>query len=342
MKTSLKTTGGVRSPLIAGLMSLAAMAGPAVAQDANTQPTNGNLPPGAKATSWDPTYNVCRGVDPACYHDWAASSRQNRVLIYSRTAGPRHANLGTALAAGLNPPLGANNTMVAGLKKWLEAEGIAVDWTEDVTQLASLNKYKAVIFASPTRDSLWKHGTAVSPTAAVNTSTNAYLDAAKVNLRQYIRAGGGFVGIHNAFGTEYNWPWYEGLLGNANYYDHGANQEGTVQMVVARLVDRRPAVALACPRTSGTTWCRSRPTSSSWRWSTRTRWRRSARLTRAMGDFHPVSWCQYYDGGRAWLTTLGHDAGHFIDGSGFPGQTQFKQHVVTGIKSAMGLLPFCS
>ena len=46
-----------------------------------------------------------------------------------------------------------------------------------------------------------------------------------------MRAGGGFVGIHNAFGTEYNWPWYEGLLGNANYYDHGNNQEGDVVIV---------------------------------------------------------------------------------------------------------------
>jgi hypothetical protein len=65
-----------------------------------------------------------------------------------------------------------------------------------------------------------------------------------VNLRQYMRAGGGFVAIHNAFGTEYNWPWYEGLLGNANYYDHGANQNGTVKIVGRRLGDRRPAEAL--------------------------------------------------------------------------------------------------
>ncbi len=36
---------------------------------------------------------------------------------------------------------------------------------------------------------------------------------------------------NNAFGTEYNWPWYEGLLGNANYYDHGANQDGMVKIV---------------------------------------------------------------------------------------------------------------
>ena len=342
MKTSPKTIGGARSPLIAGLMSLAAMtAGPAVAQDANTQPTNGNLPPGAKASSWDPTYNVCRGVDPACYHDWAASSRQNRVLIYSRTAGPRHANLGTALAAGLNPPLGANNTMVAGLKSWLEAEGIVVDWTEDVTQLASLNKYKAVIFASPTRDSLWKHGTAVNPTAAVNTSTSAYLDAAKVNLRQYMRAGGGFVGIHNAFGNEYNWPWYEGLLGNANYYDHGANQEGTVQMVAS---DSSNA-GLPARWVSKDEWYNlvPFPTNVKFLAVVDENTLATKRTTHpGHGRFHPVSWCQYYDGGRAWLTTLGHDAGHFTDGSGFPGQPYFKQHVVNGIKSAMGLVPFCS
>lgn len=321
--------------LLASAAALTVSAGTAYAQ------TNGNLPPGAQASSWDPTYNVCRGVDPACYHDWAASQRQNRVLIYTRTAGPRHANLGTALAAGLNPPLNANNTLIQGLKSWLEAEGIVVDWTEDVNQLSGLNKYKAVIFGSTTRDTLWKHGTAVSPTSAVNTTTNAYLDAAKVNLRQYIRAGGGFVGIHNAFGTEYNWPWYEGLLGNANYYDHGAAQNGTVQVVT--------------PNDASTSGL---PT----RWGFHDEWYNlvpfptnvkflavvdeSTLATKSSvhpghARFHPVSWCQYYDGGRSWLTTLGHDADAFIDGSSLPGQAQFKQHVVNGIKSAMGLLPFC-
>src|SRR5687768_2054222 len=65
-----------------------------------------------KSSSYDPAYNVCRGVDPRCYHDWAAAEREgNRVLIYSRTAGPRHANLGPRLPAGLNPPLGAGNVV---------------------------------------------------------------------------------------------------------------------------------------------------------------------------------------------------------------------------------------
>jgi len=314
----------------------------AVQAQGNSAPTNGNLPKGALPTSWDPTYNVCRGVDPGCYHDWAEASRQNRVLIFSRTAGPRHANLGPRLAAGLNPPLVAGNVVHNQLKAWLEAEGIAVDWTEDVTQLSGLNKYKAVIFASNSRDALFAHGRAIDPAFAVNTSTSAYLDSGKVNLRQYIRAGGGFVGIHNAFGTEYNWPWYEGLLGNANYYDHGANQDGTVQIV--------------SPNDSATAGLPVR-------WPFKDEWYNlvpfptnvkflavvdettlaTQRTTHpGHGRFHPVAWCQYYDGGRAFLTTLGHDGAAFTDGSGFPGQAQFKSLLVNGIKSAMGLIPFCT
>ena len=41
-------------------------------------------------------YGVCRGVDPDCYSDWG-TERDNKVLVYSRTAGPRHANLGRIL-----------------------------------------------------------------------------------------------------------------------------------------------------------------------------------------------------------------------------------------------------
>ena len=53
-------------------------------------------------------YGVCRGVDPTCYHEWGNGWKEGeakRILIWSRTAGPRHAHLGTPLAPGLNPPL---------------------------------------------------------------------------------------------------------------------------------------------------------------------------------------------------------------------------------------------
>jgi type 1 glutamine amidotransferase len=293
--------------------------------------------------SYDPAFNVCRGVDPRCYHDWAHEERQgNRVLIYTRTAGPRHANLGPRLAAGLNPPLAPANVVQNALKSWLEQEGIEVDWTEDVTRLTSLHRYKAVIFASTSRDTLFAHGRVIDPALAINTATSAHLDAAKTALRQYIRAGGGFVGIHNAFGTEYNWPWYEGLLGNANYYDHGANQDGMVNIVTKRdsSTDGLPKVWPFRDE-----WYNLEP------FPTRVKFLATVDETTLAtrreihpghGDFHPIAWCQYYDGGRSWVTTLGHDGAAFTDGSGFPGQPQFKQMIVNGIKSAMGLEPFCT
>jgi uncharacterized protein len=293
--------------------------------------------------SYDPALNVCRGTDPRCYHDWAHEERQgNRVLIYTRTAGPRHANLGPRLAAGLNPALGPGNVVQNSLKAWLEQEGIEVDWTEDVTRITSLHRYKAVIFASTSRDTLFAHGRAVDPALAINTATSAHLDAAKTALRQYIRAGGGFVGIHNAFGTEYNWPWYEGLLGNANYYDHGANQDGMVN-----IVSRNDSSTQGLPKEwpFRDEWYNLEP------FPTRVKFLATVdedtlatrrEIHPGHGDFHPIAWCQYYDGGRSWVTTLGHDGAAFTDGSGFPGQPQFKQMIVGGIKSAMGLVPFCS
>jgi type 1 glutamine amidotransferase len=332
MSTTVLKTTSVAISLIAAAAAWAGPAEPTVAQ-----PTNDNVAPGA-ADNFDPVYNVCRGTDPRCYHPWV-ETRQNKVLIYTRTAGPRHANLGPALGPGKNPPLSSAHVVQNALIAWMVQEGVVADWTEDVTQLSNLNQYKAVIFASTSRDTLHKHGTAVSPTAAVNTTTNAHLDAGRTALRQYIRAGGGFVGIHNAFGTEYNWPWYEGLLGNANYYDHGANQNGTVNVVAA---DASTAGVGSFGFKDEWYNLVPFPTRVKFLATVDENTLATRRTTHpGHGSFHPVAWCQYYDGGRAWLTTLGHDGQAFIDGSGFPGQPEFKKLVVGGILSAMGNRPFC-
>jgi len=286
---------------------------------------------------------VCRGTDPRCYHDWAKDKREgNRVLIYTRTAGPRHPNLGPPLAAGLNPALEPGNVVQISLRVWLARVGIEADWTEDVTRLTNLNRYKAIIFASTSREALFAHGRAIDPSLAVNTSTGANLDAARTALRQYMRAGGGFVGIHNAFGTEYNWPWYEGLLGDTNFYDHGEHQDGTVK-----------SIARSDPSTDGLP--KSWPYRDEWYnlepFPTHVKFllavdektlKTRAQVHPGHGDLHPVAWCQYYDGGRAWLTTLGHDPAAFTEGADFPGQREFEQMIVNGIKSAMGLIPFCT
>ncbi|MFF3373809.1 ThuA domain-containing protein [Streptomyces sp. NPDC002680] len=278
----------------------------------------------------DPDYGVCRGTSPKCYHDWGIftpATNGYKVLLYTRTAGPRHANLGPALGTGPNPALTAANVVQNAVVKLGQDNGFTVDWTEDVAQLASpaqLFRYNAVIFYSTSRDSLD--------------------DAAQTSLRQYIRGGGGFVGIHNAFGTEYNWPWYEGLLGGANYYDHGPLQSGTVVTQ-----DRHDSSTKGLPARWNFTdeWYNLVPAPSRVRLlatvdeSTLTKGVTGSMGHPGHGRSHPVAWCQYYDGGRAWLTTLGHDAKDFTTDGSFPGAEQYQKLILGGIESAMGRTPFC-
>jgi type 1 glutamine amidotransferase len=297
-------------------------------------------------------YGVCRGTDPSCYHNWGVT-RQKKVLLFTRTAGPRHASLGTALAAGVNPPLNANNNTQADIIRLMAAEGIAVDYTETVTNLSNLGQYMAVIFFSNSRDALFDHGRAVNPTFAVSTTTSAYLDSSKVNLRQYMRAGGGFVGVHNAFGTEYNWPWYEGLLGNANYYDHGQNQAGDA-VIVSSDSSTDPVGGAGARFRFTDEWYNlvPFPTNVKFLATVDEDTLATKRSTHpGFPKFHPVTWCHYYDGGRAWITTLGHDRRATADlslpenqpggANYFAGAAEFQKMLVEGIKSAMGLVPFC-
>ncbi|WP_329126375.1 ThuA domain-containing protein [Streptomyces sp. NBC_01465] len=277
-----------------------------------------------------PDYGVCRGTSPSCYHDWGnftPSATGYKVLLYTRTAGPRHADLGPALAGGLDPALTAANVVQNALIAMGKANGFTVDWTEDIAQLSSpaqLFKYNAVIFFSTSRDALD--------------------DAAQTSLRQYIRGGGGFVGIHNAFGTEYNWPWYEGLLGGANFYDHGPEQPGTVVTT-----NREDTSTANLPARWAFTdeWYNLVPAPTEVRLlatvdeSTLAKGVTGNYGHPGHGKVHPVAWCQYYDGGRAWLTTLGHDAKDFSTDGSYAGAEQFQKLILGGIESAMGKRPFC-
>jgi len=294
----------------------------------------------------DPDYGVCRGVDPKCFHNWPRPTiSAYRVLLFTRTAGPRHADLGAPLGPGINPPLDTSNVVQREMQRLLQANGIKLDYTEDSSTFSQLKAYHAVIFFSTSREVLD--------------------DPAKLNLRQYLRAGGGFVGIHNAFGTHYNWPYYEGLLGNANFYDHGPEREGDVLVA-----DRKDASTKDLParwrfkdewynlipfpthvrflltvdeKSWGPGQAFEPPPESAGRANPAFP-RVDAVLGRdpGHGSFHPIAWCQYYDGGKAWLTTLGHDAGDFAaDDSAFPGATEFQKLIVGGIESVIGRQPFC-
>jgi type 1 glutamine amidotransferase len=261
-------------------------------------------------------------------------------LLYTRTGVSRHANLGPLLPDGLNPVLDPKNVVHQEMLKIATENGWHLDYTEDIREMSDLKGYHAIIFFSTSRENLD--------------------DSSKIALRQYMRAGGGFVAIHNAFGTLYNWPYYEGLLGGANFYDHGRVREGDVDIVDGNDASTKglpkkwhfkdewynlipfPTKVRFLATVDEKSWPADEAQSGASTTATPPRYPSVVGRMPGHGSFHPVAWCQYYDGGKVWATTLGHDAGIFLnDNSKFPGSVEFRKMMVGGIKSAMGAEPFC-
>jgi type 1 glutamine amidotransferase len=214
-----------------------------------------------------------------------------RVLIFSRTAGFRHDSI----------PAGIDAIVDLG-----EQNNFAVDSTEDTTAFTTpnLDRYRTVIFLNTTGDLL-----------------EASQESA---LESYVRAGGGFVGIHAAADAEYSWPFYGDLLG-AYFSSHPAVQQATIK------VEDRTAAATAH---LGPTWTRT----DEWynfRINPRSYVHVLAALDEStyaggtMGADHPIAWCRAYAGGRSFYTGGGHTVGTFAE-------QEFRLHLLGGIRYAAG------
>jgi type 1 glutamine amidotransferase len=214
-----------------------------------------------------------------------------RVLVFSKTAGFRHDSIPDGVAA---------------VRALGERGGFTVDATEDAGAFtpANLRRYDAVVFLSTTGDVL-----------------NATQQSA---FEGYIRRGGGYVGVHAAADTEYDWAFYGGLAG-AYFQSHPAIQPAEVEVE-----DR------AHPATSGLarTWNRT----DEW-YNYRSNPRERAHVLASLdessysggtmhGD-HPIAWCQTYQGGRAFYTGGGHTKESFAE-------PEFREHLLGGIRYAIG------
>ncbi|MEU1970806.1 ThuA domain-containing protein [Microbacterium sp. NPDC019599] len=215
-----------------------------------------------------------------------------KVLVFSKTAAFRHSSIPAGAAA-----IEALGTQI----------GVDVDLTEDAAQFtpANLDNYEAVVFLSTTGDVL-----------------NATQQTA---FEDYIAAGGGYAGIHAASDTEYTWPWYGGLVG-AYFANHPAVQQGHVQVA-----DKTHPSTTELP----TDWVR---TDEWYNYQTNPRGKVHVLATLdettytggAMGQDHPIAWCQYYKGGRSWYTGGGHAAEAFAE-------PLFMKHLAGGLLWAAGL-----
>jgi len=212
------------------------------------------------------------------------------VLVYTKTNGYHHASI----------PLG-----VEAIQKLGAAHGFDVVVTDDSLTFnkKNLKKFAAVIFLSTTGKVL---GTEEEKA-----------------FQNYIRGGGGWVGIHAATDCEYNWPWYNKLAG-AWFKSHPKQQEAKLI-----IVNKNHPSTAELPDT----------------WTRKDEWYNFKDLNPDVtvlikidetsysggenGSNHPMAWYHDFDGGRAFYTELGHTDESYSD-------PLFLKHILGGIEYAMG------
>jgi uncharacterized protein len=219
----------------------------------------------------------------------AATREPPRVLVFTKTLGFRHDSI----------PVAVDTVRVLARQA-----GWQVEHGEDAGAFTRerLARYRVVVFA--------------------NTTGNVLDDAQQAALREYIERGGGFVGIHSAADTEYDWPWYESLVG-AWFLSHPHGLQAT------RLTFTADGIA-----PHGRTWQVSDELYN-YRSNPRTHVRVVATIDESgytggtMGVDHPIAWCHASGKGRAWYTGLGHRKELYADGT-------FRRHLLRGLRYAAG------
>jgi type 1 glutamine amidotransferase len=233
----------------------------------------------------------------ACTDDPPVDHR-DRVLVYTRATGVRHDE---ALAAA-TPVLTARLAM----------ENVVPDFTEDPAQFneTNLDRYRAVIF--------------------LYTSGNDILELdGKVALEQFVRHGGGWLGVHTAAETETAWPFYKSMQVAYAAGEPVAAQPATVTLALAghaalRNVPAEPWIAtdewynfMSNPRTVLGVDVLLTVDETTYTGGT-------------MGTDHPIAWVQERLIGRVEFTALGHGAERWQE-------PPFVEHIASGIRWVTGL-----
>lgn len=216
-----------------------------------------------------------------------------RILVFSKTGGFRHASIKDGIAA---------------ITKLADEHHITADFTEDASLFTDSNlaHYKAVVFL-------------------LTTGTNILNDDQKAAFERYIRAGGGYAGLHSATDTEYKWTWYGQLVG-AYFKSHPSIQQATIHVV-----DHNHPSTSMLPAN----WIR---TDEWYNFATNPRSNVHVLMTMdestykggIMGSDHPIAWYHEFDGGRAWYSALGHTSESYTE-------PLFVAHLWGGIAYAAGI-----
>jgi glucose/arabinose dehydrogenase len=191
--------------------------------------------------------------------------------------------------------------------------------TEFPTDVSELEGYDVVVFNN-TNDA----------NPPQSTATVVLDDEQATAFEEYIRSGGGFVGIHATVDNQTDGSFFNGLM-DTYFLDHPEVQEGEIHVT-----DRTHPSTSHLPA----------------EWELESEWYNFTRNPRGEahvlcsadestynetgydggempGNDHPMTWCQNVDAGRSWYTALGHLPEQFED-------ENFRQHLKGGIMWAAG------
>ncbi|SEW23730.1 ThuA domain-containing protein [Chitinophaga arvensicola] len=214
-----------------------------------------------------------------------------KILVFSKTSGFRHSSIPNGIKA---------------IQKLGQENGFDVDTTENAAKFNedTLAQYSAVIFLNTTGDVL-----------------NNYQEA---DFERYIQAGGGYVGVHAAADTEYEWGWYNHLAG-AWFQNHPPGVHKAIVDVVEKSFPATEGLPEKWEHTDE--WYNYKDVDTTT--TVLLKLDEKSYEGGTMKGNHPISWYHDYDGGRAFYTGLGHTEESYTD-------SLFLKHLAGGIKYAIG------
>jgi type 1 glutamine amidotransferase len=228
-----------------------------------------------------------------------AKNRLNgkQVLIFTKNGkGYVHENIPASIAA---------------IQKLGFENGFSTDTTTNSALFTdeNLKKYDAVIFS--------------------NTNNDVFdTEEQKVAFMRYIQAGGAFMGIHSASGTERNWKWFKLMLG-ATFLRHPPFQKFNVHV----LDKSHPSVNKLSTQWETNDECyffkEINPSIKVLLVSDISNIKESGDgkiiTPNTFGNRYPAAWCHEFDGGRSWYTALGHSNEDYSNAT-------YLSHLLEGLK----------
>lgn len=147
-------------------------------------------------------------------------------------------------------------------------------------------------------------------------------------MERFIQSGKGYVGIHSASDTEYDWDWYTKLVGRM-FKIHPSIQTAKLKVLDPKFPGLHAFddgklwteewYEFGPEKIQGLNYILSVDEST---YNPKVQWGQNK--GEGMGQLHPVAWYHNYDGGRAFYTALGHLPTNFSNEA-------FLDHLLAGI-----------